>query len=68
LAGSERRRYLPDTKLPSDARDTGIHSQGWRIYAVPGPPDHEVYLVGPQNDAGNRLVELWPRVNGIYGC
>jgi hypothetical protein len=63
-----RRSYDASARLPRDARDTGIHHQGWRIYSIPGPPDNEIYLVGPPNEQGRRPVELWPRVNGIYGC
>lgn len=53
--------FIPDTLLPSDARDTGLSSNGRRLFTVPG--GDAVYV---QTSTG---VERWPRSTDPYmGC
>jgi hypothetical protein len=53
--------FLPDTALPSDAHDTGLSSNGRRLFTVPS--GDAVYI---QTSTG---VERWPRsTDPVMGC
>jgi hypothetical protein len=48
--------------LPTDARDTGYHRNGWQLWVVDGAIDRAVWLVHGDT------VERWPAAKEIMAC
>ncbi|WP_443058296.1 hypothetical protein [Streptomyces sp. NBC_00820] len=58
--GLLRAPYRRHVRMPSDARDTGYHYRGWRLWLT---DDHETAYVRTSDG-----VEAWPRVKADVGC
>jgi hypothetical protein len=48
--------------LPTNARDTGYHRNGWHLWIVDSAINRAVWLVHEDT------VERWPAANEIVGC
>lgn len=50
-----------DTRLPSDAIDTGFHTEDWHLFTIPS--GRAVFMRTPDG-----TIELWPRASEPVGC
>ena len=60
----EQRLVVPfdaDVRLPSDAIDTGLHTDDWHLFTIPS--GRAVFV-----RVADGSIELWPRANEPFAC